>query len=87
MPEEPRVFPLNKALVRLVSECPTCHRREARRVAVWRLAYYREHNPELICETVICNKCGQEYPINAEAYQLAEAEYDAAQRKGRKLAS
>jgi hypothetical protein len=60
----------NDGLVRLESECPRCHKREARRVAAWRVDLYRDVDPEALCDTVIC-KCGHEYTIKASAYQGA----------------
>lgn len=56
--------------MQLQASCPKCGKREARRVAEWRLKFYCEQDPNRICETIIC-KCGQEYVIKASAYQGA----------------
>lgn len=57
-------------LVQLDASCPSCGKREARRVALWRLELYKALDPERICDTIIC-KCGTEYIILAKAYQGA----------------
>ena len=57
-------------LVQLRVACPECGKREARRVAAWRLDLYRGADPERLVETIRC-KCGHQYGIKARAYQEA----------------
>jgi hypothetical protein len=65
--EKPRT---TEGLVQLISECPRCHKKESRRVAEWRIALYRDQDPERIAETVTCS-CGRQYYIKVAAYQGA----------------
>ena len=54
-------------LVQLAIACPNCGRREARRVAAWRLELYRAQPRDRVTETVRC-RCGELYPVTVEAY-------------------
>lgn len=58
--------------VQLRVRCPECGKREARRVARWRLSLYQHADPERIVETVAC-ACGHLYAVKARAYQEAVA--------------
>lgn len=66
----PKGSPATEKLVHLVAQCPSCQRRESRRIAAWRADLYREVEPSRVCETVEC-KCGTTYVITAAAYQGA----------------
>lgn len=44
-----------------------CGRREARRVAAWRLELYRAQPRDRVTDTVRC-RCGELYPVRVEAY-------------------
>lgn len=57
-------------LVQLDAPCPSCGKREARRIAEWRLRLYQKEDPERVCETIKC-KCGNQYVITVAAYQGA----------------
>lgn len=59
------------ALVQLKAECPECGRREARRVAKWRLGLYHNQDPARLAETVNCQGCATQYTITVRAYQDA----------------
>jgi hypothetical protein len=59
---------VTETLIQLPVQCPACGKREARRVAVWRLELYHNANPERTVETIRC-KCGCQYVITARAYQ------------------
>ena len=54
-------------LIRLAVACPNCGRREARRVAAWRLELYRAQPRDRVTDTVRC-RCGEVYPVRVEAY-------------------
>lgn len=57
-------------LVQLAIACPQCGRREARRVAAWRLELYRAQPRDRVTETVQCNRpgCNTRYRVTVRAY-------------------
>ena len=55
-------------LIQLNAHCTECGKREARRVAAWRLELYRNEDPDRVVETIRC-RCGHQYAVLVRAYQ------------------